>query len=149
MSVSTASGISGRKRGKTFTASTTFTIPAGVYSVTVVGYGGGGGFGEGSAPGAGSPSTVVTGETVTLPARSTGASVEGSGYGVGSAGAANSGLSGTGNHYRGKGFSSGTVDPAVAYLATTPGGTATITIGAGGSSTYNGGSGIVRLEWEV
>ena len=139
-----------------FTASGTFTPPAGVtYAIAHI-RGGGGGIGNGGSPGAGGTSSVAfAGGTVSATGGApseTGTAGTVSGSVV--AGATNSGLGanavagGTSQIFA----KSGDAANIVAGGAVTPGTGITVTVGAGGvagSTGAAGGSGYVWIEYQV
>lgn len=140
-----------------FTASGTFTPPAGVtYAIAHI-RGGGGGSGTASSGNGGTSSVAFAGGTVSAAG---GLHIEGSsaaGYSDAAAGAANSGqgagftgVSGTGVNA----FSMQAMNGAevVAGGAVTPGVGITVTVGAGGTAGTSGaagGSGYVWIEYQV
>jgi hypothetical protein len=160
------------KRVETFTGSTTWTVPAGVTfaKVTLTGAGGGGGGGNDNrttgAGQAGAASTFVHNSvTSSCPG---GKGAEGGTNTTGNfayASPANTGRGGSSNQGTGdgntgqptarNGINTGTNAPTLVFGRTlTPGGTATITVGAGGAGgvTPNGatgGTGFVIVEYEV
>lgn len=139
-----------------FGSSGSWTVPSGVYYVDVYGSGGGAGNATSGLGVAGSSTTVaLTGGTVTLPGRPAMRST-GDNYG----GVVTPGKNGTGSSATF--LSSQRRSGGHVYLETdadeqihrgggavTPGTVVTITIGAGGSSGANGGSGYAVIEYEV
>ena len=151
-------GVSSMRKVARFTASGTWTVPAGVtYAIAHI-IGGGGGIGADTAPTGGTSSVAFASGTVS----STG------GPGLllpivnqtsgGTAGPANSGQSGTGAGYHNSttlaNSNGGTPSSAeiVAGADVTPAASITITIGAGGIGTgagsSTGGTGYVWIEYE-
>jgi len=140
-----------------FTASGTFTPPAGVtYAIAHI-LGGGGGVGSGAGAG-GNSSVAFASGTITATGGNSGAftAYQGAG-GQGVAGVANSGFGGSGIGNRGIGDEGYTIiggngADVVAGGAVTPGTGITVTIGAGGVAGTNGaagGSGYVWIEFQV
>ena len=132
-----------------FTASGTWTVPAGVtYAVAHIR--GGGGAAAGTVANGGNSSVAFASGTVTA---NGGTSV--TAYSEGTTGTAGSDNSGQGGFtYGGNGFGTVTVvlrgaDGAevVAGSAVTPGDSVTVTVGAGGTGTRAGGSGYVWIEY--
>lgn len=137
----------------TFTASGTWTVPAGVtYAIAYI-RGGGGGVGSASSGTGGTSSVAFSGGTVSATG---GLGVNIAQFDVGFAGTANSGNGATG----GRNFvntSSGGVSAQNGALITagatvTPAASITVTVGAGGvagTSGAAGGSGYVYIQFEV
>jgi hypothetical protein len=134
-----------------FTASGTWTVPAGVtYAIAHI-RGGGGGAGDSSSGTGGSSSVAFSGGTITAnggnPANTTGTSVT-------VAGATNSGQGAFARTTSGT-YSFQASDGAyiVAGNAVTPAASITVTVGAGGTAGTNGGaaggSGYVWIEYQV
>jgi hypothetical protein len=134
-----------------FTASGTWTVPAGVtYAIAHI-RGGGGGTGV-SAGAGGNSSVAFAGGTVTATG---GVANTFNNTSSGGAGAANSGQGGHGNYFT-TGEMSGFVAQDGAYVvaggAVTPAASITITVGAGGTAGTNGaagGSGYIWIEYQV
>lgn len=138
----------------TFTASGTWTVPAGVtYAIATI-IGGGGGMSNAGAGTGGTSSVAFSGGTVSA--------VGGAGLNIGFA--ATSGTSGTAN--TGLGARSEYVWSSAAYTqfgaagaqdgakivyggAVTAGASITITVGSGGAGSQTGGTGLVYIEFEV
>lgn len=146
------------ERAVSFQSSTTWTVPAGVFFVYVEVCGGGGGCTTNNNGVAGTDSTVAfTGRTVT------GEAAAGNPWGYSpnnanrSDGAPSSGQGAsiswnyTGqNENEGRDVTNaGDTVPMFDGVPTIPGDTVTITIGAGGNSTYDGGSGYAVIRYEV
>jgi len=141
----------GKMKVDRFTASGTWTVPAGVtYAVAHIR--GGGGAAAGTVANGGNSSVAFTSGTITA---NGGASVTNYSEGTqGSAGADNSGQGGF--TFGGNGFGTVTVvlrgaDGAevVAGSNVTAGESITVTVGAGGTGTRAGGSGYVWIEYLV
>lgn len=136
-----------------FTASGTWTVPAGVtYAVATI-LAGGGGVGASSGNG-GTSSVAFAGGTVS--ATGGAASLIGNAAGANdkTAGAANSGKAAQGLATGGEGFMSVAQDGTLitAGATVTPAASITVTVGAGGVAGTNGaagGSGYVFIEYEV
>lgn len=140
----------------TFTSSGTWTVPLGItYAIAnMVGGGGGcnvqdgGPYGVSGTPGTsgGTSSVAFTSGTVTA--------LGGSGVNCpngisGRAGATNSGEGGGSGGLDRTAIRAGDGAFVRAGAVVTPGENITVTVGANGSGTYNGGSGIVWIEYEV
>jgi hypothetical protein len=140
-----------------FTASGTWTVPAGVtYAIAHI-RGAGGGTGTANAGNGGSSSVAFASGTITA---NGGLHIEGStaaGYSDAAAGAANSGqgagftgVSGTGVNAHSMQAMNGA--EVVAGAAVTPAASITVTVGAGGTAGTSGaagGSGYVWIEFQV
>jgi hypothetical protein len=134
-----------------FTASGTWTVPAGVtYAIAHI-RGGGGGAGDSSSGTGGSSSVAFAGGTITAnggnPANTTGTSVT-------VAGATNSGQGAFARTTSGTySFQAGDGAYIVAGNAVTPAASISVTVGAGGTAGTNGGaaggSGYVWIEYQV
>lgn len=144
------SGVRYERRVERFTASGTFTPPAGVtYAIAHIL--GGGGAAAGSVANGGNSSVAFAGGTITA---NGGVSV--TAYSEGTTGTAGSDNGGQGAFtFGGNGFGTVTVvlrgaDGAevVAGGAVTAGTGVTVTVGAGGTGTKAGGSGYVWIEYE-
>ncbi len=141
-----------------FTASGTWTVPAGVtYAVAHI-RGGGGSTGTGSTAAGGNSSVAFSGGTVTATGGAAAPTMIGHGFYKVTAGTVNSGNGATGSQFRGADVSDSTVtfggDGAyiVAGADVTPAASITITVGAGGTAGANGaagGSGYVWIEYLV
>jgi hypothetical protein len=143
-----------------FTASGTWTVPAGVtYAIAHI-RAGGGGVGTASAGAGGTSSVAFASGTVS--ATGGGAvNIGGLDAGISIAGVANSGTGATwvthtivGSENRGYPFDSGARNGAeiVAGAAVTPAASITVTVGAGGTAGTSGaagGSGYVWIEYQV
>jgi len=133
-----------------FTASGTFTPPAGVtYAIAHI-RGGGGGTGTSTAAAGGNSSVAFAGGTITA----TGGALLAKGSSLNAAGAANSGLGARGTDNAGNLGSTIAQDGAyiVAGGAVTAGVGITVTVGAAGtagSTGAAGGSGYVWIEYQV
>lgn len=160
MSVTTASGLDGRKRSTMFSSSGTWTVPAGVFWAEAEVVGGGAGRADDSVGVAGTDSSVAFGgQTITGPGQA-GAPVGNVEQRRLSAAGANSGaaaaLGAAGNEMYPNGSYSGHVEtdePPIVVMrgqaSVTPGSAVTVTVGAGGVSTANGGSGYAIIRYEV
>jgi hypothetical protein len=140
-----------------FTASGTWTVPTGVtYAIAHV-RAGGGGCSETSAPAGGNSSVALPDGTVTADAgngMSLGRTFGGAPATTGRHGANRGGQGAALNHYNantadqqafGTGGDGGY---EVRGSSVTPGASISVTVGAGGSGTYNGGSGYVWIEYQ-
>jgi hypothetical protein len=142
------------KKIEAFTASGTWTVPAGVTYAIAHMLGGGGGIGQSATGGNGGASSVAfSGGTVTA----NGAN-HGGGYSSWSATHMEAGAANTGNGARGwltggadnSGTSGGDAQYVVAGDAVTPAASITVTVGTGGAagtSGVAGGSGYVYIEY--
>jgi hypothetical protein len=139
-----------------FTASGTWTVPAGVtYAIAHI-RAGGGGVGTGPTAGAGGTSSVAFASgTVSATGGAAGDKVCESGSNI-TAGATNSGNGAHGVHDRGATYYPYIEAQAGAYIvagaAVTPAASITVTVGAGGtagSPGAAGGSGYVWIEYQV
>jgi hypothetical protein len=157
MAMTSGSGRARETRQVRFNTSGTWAVPAGVYWANAYGTGGGGGVsGTLSTVGvAGSDSTVAfTGGTVTLPGRpgvtSPGSSYQASGR-PGVDGTGTSATANGGTNRAGYTLTRGTIELVFfeGGATVTPGASIAVTVGAGGVSTANGGSGFVIIEYEV
>jgi len=136
-----------------FTASGTWTVPAGVtYAVAHI-QAGGAGIDAGAGAG-GTSSVAFAGGTVSATGGAASTASTTSAAGDRTAGAANSGKAAQGLLVGGAGFNTTSQDGAliVAGAAVTPAASITVTVGAGGAAGVNGaigGSGYVWIEYEV
>jgi hypothetical protein len=140
-----------------FTASGTFTVPAGVtYAIAHIRAGGGGNRGGTSAPApgdGGTSSVAFAGGTVSA----TGGNKTNTGNVAGSGGVAGAANSGEGAHFNqetaaGNFVKAGNGAYIVAGAAVTPAASITVTVGAGGTAGDRGaagGSGYVWIEYQV
>jgi hypothetical protein len=140
-----------------FTASGTWTVPAGVtYAIAHI-RGGGGGIGTASAGAGGNSSVAFSGGTVTATGGNANNNAAWPGTYSTSAGVANSGegaVGSGGNAGNGYGFAilGGNGAYVVAGGAVTPAASITVTVGAGGTAGTSGaagGSGYVWIEYQV
>jgi hypothetical protein len=140
-----------------FTASGTWTVPAGVtYAVAYIRAGGGGVGGTDTAGGAGGNSSVAFASgTITATGGTSGVATRNFGQ-LFVAGTTNSGQGAWGQNFRGADVSDSRVFRAqdgayiVAGAAVTPAASITVTVGAGGTGTNGaaGGSGYVWIEYQ-
>ena len=143
------------KKIAAFTASGTWTVPAGVTYAIAHMKGGGGGIGQTNTGGTGSASSVAFASgTVTANGGASG-NLTNSSTISSSVGAANSGMGANGASYydyRGAGNEGGQGALIVAGAAVTPAASITVTVGAGGTAGTSGaagGSGYVYIEYYV
>lgn len=156
----TSTGNSKRNRSVRFEANGSWVVPPGVYWVEVELCGGGGGCASAGAANtgvAGSNSSVALAtETVVGPAQK-GAPISAYRNDIGADAPANSGR---GALFAGSGYPSNVrwgsnqepdLTPVIVNAggAVVPGSTVSVTIGAGGISTHNGGSGYAIINYEV
>lgn len=141
-------GVSAVKKIAAFTASGTWTVPAGVTYAIAHCLGGGGGAGLNTGGSDGSDSTVAfTGVTVTGPGALRAIYTTPT-PNVGVAGKANSGQTAVHGRADGDGFSaSGNSQWIVGGATVTPAESITVTVGNGGTGIYAGGSGYVYIEY--
>lgn len=158
MAVTNASSRRNRQRIERLTSNTTFTVPAGVFSVDVEACGGGAGMAANNNGVAGANTTVAGGGTTITALRAASAPM-GSGTTPPRNVQLGNGTPNTGESAKYIGFGinvaartggSSQIHDAIPMrrtLATTPGGSLTVTVGAGGSSTGSGGSGYVLIRY--
>jgi len=141
-----------------FTASGTWTVPAGVtYAIAHI-RGGGGSTGTASTAAGGNSSVAFSGGTVTATGGAAAPLMLAHGFYKVTAGTVNSGNGAAGSQFRGADVTDSSVtfggDGAyiVAGGAVTPAASITVTVGAGGTAGTNGaagGSGYVWIEYQV
>jgi hypothetical protein len=141
-----------------FTASGTWTVPAGVtYAIAHI-RGGGGSTGTASTAAGGNSSVAFSGGTVTATGGAAAPLMLAHGFYKVTAGTVNSGNGAAGSQFRGADVTDSSVtfggDGAyiVAGNAVTPAASITVTVGAGGTAGTNGaagGSGYVWIEYQV
>ena len=140
-----------------FTASGTFTPPAGVtYAIAHI-RAGGGGNGQASAGAGGNSSVAFAGGTITATGGNAANKLFGANDVVAIAGVANSGLGARGSNNRASenqvaSIPAGDGAEIVAGGAVTPGTGITVTVGAGGTAGTSGaagGSGYVWIEYQI